>query len=156
MAAPDPGLRNQESARSLLRIGGFVAVGIGVVLTAIAFISFFSAFGSFEQPTNFWMGFIGLPLIAIGAWMLKAGYLGPASRYVAGEVTPTLRDSLGALGVGTDRVVCAACGGANAADARFCDDCGAALRRTCPSCSADNAGDAAFCRYCGADLASVS
>jgi Double zinc ribbon len=156
MAAPDPGLRNQESIRSLLRVAGLVAIGVGVVLTAIALGDFFSAMSSFRQPTNFWLGFIGLPLIAIGSWMLKAGYIGPASRYVAGEVTPTLRDTLGALGVGSAGVVCAACGGANAQDARFCDDCGAALRRACPSCGAENAGDAAFCSSCGSDLARAS
>ena len=156
MPTPDPGLRNQVSVRSVLRIGGFVAIAIGVVLTAIAMLSFFTAFGSFEQPTNFWMGLVGLPLIGIGFWMLQAGYVGPASRYVAGEVTPTLRDTLGALRVGSGGVVCASCGGANAPDARFCDDCGAALRRTCPSCNGDNAGDAAFCSSCGADLVNAS
>jgi len=156
MAAPDPGLRNQATVRSYLRIGGFVTVGLGVVLTAIALISFFSAFGTFSAPTNFWMAILGLPLIAIGSWMLRAGYLGPASRYVAGEVTPTLADTLGALGVGPAKVVCPTCGGANAPDARFCDDCGTALERTCAACGAGNAGDAAFCRSCGAELATVS
>jgi ribosomal protein L40E len=152
VATPDPGLEQQWSARQALRIGGFVAVGLGVVLTAIAMISFFSAFGSFGAPTYFWLGFIGLPLIAIGSWILKAGYLGPASRYVAGEVTPTLRDTLGALGVGPNRLVCASCGGTNAPDAKFCDDCGRALGRTCASCGTDNAGDATYCRSCGTEL----
>jgi ribosomal protein L40E len=156
MASPDPGLRNQESVRSLLRIGGWIAISVGIVLTAIALIDFFSAFGSFGAPTNFWLAFIGLPLIAIGSWMLKAGYLGPASRYLAGEVTPTLRDTLGALGVGSGQLVCASCGGANAPDAKFCDDCGRPLARRCASCGADNAGDATFCRSCGAELTSAS
>jgi len=152
MAAPDPGLRNQESVRSLLRIGGFVALGLGILLTAIGLIDFFSAMASFQPPRSFWMAFIGLPLVAAGWWMLQAGYLAPASRYVAGEVSPTLRDTLGALGIGDDALACASCGGRNAPDAKFCDDCGVALRRTCAACGADNDGDATFCRDCGAAL----
>jgi ribosomal protein L40E len=155
MATPDPGLDNQAGVRSTLRLAGWVALGIGIVLTGIALIDFFSAFGRFEQPRNFWMGFIGLPLVTVGTWMLKAGYIGPATRYVAGEVTPTLHDAMGQLGIGAgaDQQVCASCGGRNAADAKFCDDCGTALRRACASCGADNAGDAKFCDDCGAALA---
>ena len=155
MPTPDPGLDNQAGVRSTLRLLGWVALGIGVVLTGIAMVEFFSGFGSFEQPRNFWMAFIGLPLVAVGTGMLKAGYIGPATRYVAGEVTPTLHDAMGQLGIGAGagQQVCASCGGRNAADAKFCDDCGTALRRTCASCGADNAGDAKFCDDCGAELA---
>lgn len=158
MSLPEPGLPDQDGWRSFLRIGGWVALGLGVVLTGIAFIGFFSAFGSFGgqpsfgPPPNFWMGFVGVPLIGVGSFMLKAGYLGAATRYVSGEVAPPLRDALGQLGIGAGQLQCSACGGRNAADARFCDDCGAALRRTCAACNADNAADAKFCDDCGAAL----
>jgi ribosomal protein L40E len=159
MAGPDPGLPNQEGWRSFFRVGGWIALGVGVVLTGIALIGFFSAFGSFGSPASFgapstfWMGFVGLPLIAVGSWMLKAGYIGPAVRYVSGEVTPPLRDALGQLGIGSGQLVCATCGGRNAVDAKFCDDCGTALRRTCSACGGDSAPDARFCDDCGAALA---
>ncbi|HJP70959.1 MAG TPA: zinc ribbon domain-containing protein [Candidatus Limnocylindria bacterium] len=130
MTAPDPGLRQQAATRSFLRAGGAVALGLGVLLTGIALFDFLGAMGSFEQPKNFWMGFIGLPLIAIGGATMKAGYLGPASRYVAGELTPTIRDSLGALGLAGATRTCPACGATNAAEAKFCDDCGTALPQT--------------------------
>ncbi len=160
MTRPDPGLPEQEGWRSFFRIGGWIALAVGVVLTATAFIGFFSAFGSFGGPSsfgpppNFWMGFVGLPLIAIGSWMLKAGYLGAATRYVSGEVTPPLRDALGQLGIGAgaSQLVCASCGGRIVADAKFCDDCGRALRRTCPACNDENAADPRFCDNCGAAL----
>jgi ribosomal protein L40E len=152
MTAPGPGLRQQAATRSWLRVGGAVALGVGIILSAIAMLDFFAAFNSFEQPKNFWLAFIGLPLMAIGATALKAGYLGPASRYVAGELTPTVRDALGALGVGTTAPVCPSCGASNAADAKFCDDCGTALQRTCASCGASNAADAKFCDDCGTAL----
>ena len=155
MTRPDPGLRDQSGWRAALRIVGPLLLGIGILLTAVAMIDFFAAFGSFQQPRNFWMGFIGLPLVAAGAALTKFAFLGPASRYVAGELTPTLRDTLGALGVEGAGVVCASCGGRNAADARFCDDCGAPMQRTCPSCNAPNAADARFCDDCGTELANA-
>lgn len=152
MTAPDPGLPNQGGVRDLLRIGGAIALGLGIVLTAIALIDFLSAFGSFGTPTNFGLAFIGLPLIAVGGWALQAGYIGPATRYVAGEVTPPLRDTLGALGLTDAATVCPACGVQNARGARFCDSCGAALARTCPACGAQNDADARFCDGCGSAL----
>jgi hypothetical protein len=158
MTLPDPGLPDQHGWRDFFRVGGWIALGLGVILTGIAVIGFFSAFGSigapapFGPPPNFWMAFLGVPLIAVGSAMLKAGYIGPAVRYVSGEVTPPLRDALGQLGIGAGQLACAACGGRNAADAKFCDDCGAALRRTCPACNGDNAPDAKFCDDCGAAL----
>lgn len=152
MRLPDPGLRDQAQLRSVMRIVGPVLVGVGLLLTAIAMFDFFAAFGGFGIPGNFWMAFVGIPLIGIGSAITKFAYLGPASRYVAGEVTPTIRDTLGALGIGGGQTVCAACGGSNAADATYCDDCGVALRRVCATCATANAGDAKFCKSCGGEL----
>ncbi len=152
MPSPDPGLPEQASLRSSLRIIGPAMVGVGLLFTAIAMIDFFAAFGGMGIPGNFWMAFIGLPLIAIGSAITKFAYLGPASRFVAGEVTPTIRDTLGALGLGSGQETCAKCGGTNAADAAYCDDCGAALRLVCDACRTANAGDAKFCKGCGAEL----
>jgi predicted amidophosphoribosyltransferase len=86
--------------------------------------------------------------------MVQAGYLGPATRYVAGEVAPTIRDTLGYVGVGAggEQVTCAKCGGANRRDAKFCDHCGAALSIICPTCGRPNAPDATFCDECGKPL----
>lgn len=134
-----------------MRIVGPAMVGVGVVMAGIAMFDFFAAFGGFEMPRNFWMAFIGLPLIAIGSAITKFAYLGPASRFVAGEVTPAIRDTLGSLGIGGP-ATCAACGGENAHDATFCDDCGAPMKRVCSACGMTNAGDARFCKGCGAEL----
>lgn len=153
MSGRGPGLDNQDAWRSFLRIGGGVAVGIGGLLTVMALGDFFASMGTFQPPRNFWMAFVGLPLVAIGSGMLRAGFLGPATRYVAGEVTPVIGDTLDALGIGGAARRCASCGAENDADARFCDDCGAALRRECASCATANAPDARFCDGCGAALA---
>lgn len=49
--------------------------------------------------------------------------------------------------------VCAACGTANATDAKFCIGCGVALvqvpTKTCSSCGAEVNADVAFCGRCG-------
>jgi class 3 adenylate cyclase/tetratricopeptide (TPR) repeat protein len=47
---------------------------------------------------------------------------------------------------------CAACGFANAAGARFCGSCGAALEQRCPACGEAIAPGLAFCTSCGAAL----
>ena len=154
MTRPDPSLREQNTIRTLLRIGGPILLGIGLVLAIAGFVSFFSAFGnpSGGMPTNFWMAFIGLPMLAAGASLTRAGFLGPASRYVAGEVTPTIRDTMGALGIGAERIVCPSCGTENDATAKFCDGCGRPLNRACTACGAENDANARFCDGCGHPL----
>jgi ribosomal protein L40E len=154
MTRPDPGLRQQRGLRSALRIIGPLLFGIGLILAIAGMASFFSSFGSFSgPPTGFWMAFVGLPLMGVGGWITQFAYLGPASRYVAGEVTPTLRDTLGALGIGGERRLCAACGAENDAEATFCDSCGKPLDQTCASCGARNDAKAQFCDSCGKPLA---
>ena len=130
MTRSDPGLPNQSGLRSFLRIGGPILLGVGLLLTIVAFADFFASMGSFQPPRNFWMGFAGLPLLAIGGWMTQAGFLGTAARYVAGEVTPVLRDTIGAVMDAPAARTCPSCGGANAEDATFCDDCGERLPAT--------------------------
>ena len=152
MTPRPPQLPQQATLRSFLRIGGPIVLGIGLVLTVVAVADFFSAFGSFAPPTNFWMAFIGLPMLAIGGGMMQAGYLGTATRYVAGEVAPTIKDTLEYVGVTASQVTCPKCGGTSAADARFCDDCGAPLQTVCAACGHENATGAAFCDQCGKPL----
>jgi hypothetical protein len=154
MSSKPPQLPEQATLRSALRIGGPVVFGIGLVFAVIGFASFFTAFNSFgaTTPTNFWMAFIGLPLMAIGGGMIRIGYLGAATRYVAGEVAPTIKETLGYVGIGPASTTCAKCGGANRADASFCDHCGAALSVTCPACGHANVPEATFCNQCGKAL----
>ena len=49
-------------------------------------------------------------------------------------------------------MTCARCHARNAADARFCEDCGAKLEALCPSCGAAVTPGKKFCRSCGASL----
>ena len=49
-------------------------------------------------------------------------------------------------------MICASCGTANDEGAKFCDECGSALRTGCPNCGAANKPGAKFCSECGARL----
>lgn len=74
-------------------LGGiFALVGLG---------SFFTSFGSFEPPRYFWCAFVGLPMVAVGLSMLKFGYLGVFTRYVAKEAAPPAKDTFNYLAENT-------------------------------------------------------
>lgn len=45
-------------------------------------------------PTNFFYAFIGLPMLAVGAFCFKAGFLRRISGYVAGEAAPVVKDTV--------------------------------------------------------------
>jgi hypothetical protein len=137
--AGNPGLRDQTALRSFFRVGGALVLLVGLACTVAGMVSFFAATSSFEGPQHFWLCFVGLPLMAVGGWMLQAGFLGAAARYVAGESAPVVRDTAaylsrgrGVLGIGRDEQdpatrsgpYCSKCGVRNDADARFCDACG--------------------------------
>lgn len=47
---------------------------------------------------------------------------------------------------------CSACSFENAADARFCENCGQPFERKCPQCGTSNSASARFCKSCGAGL----
>ena len=48
---------------------------------------------------------------------------------------------------------CPRCQHENAAEASFCDECGARLETACPSCREANRPGAKFCRKCGQEIA---
>jgi hypothetical protein len=138
---PRPGFAAQEKYRNAFRLGGVLVFGVGLLLTGIALADFFSGFGDMDAgfPTKFPLAFIGLPLVGVGGWLLQAGFLGAASRYVAGETIPVVKDSAayltdgeGLLGMGRTAddqpsKFCSQCGKPAGEDARFCESCGHAF-----------------------------
>jgi hypothetical protein len=66
--------------------------------------------------------------MAVGGWLLQAGFGGAAARFAAGELAPVAKDSLDYV---TDSEktgpFCSKCGVRNDTGARFCDACGTAL-----------------------------
>jgi hypothetical protein len=144
-----PGIRGQRAARTVFRVVGVVVLAAAVTFLVIGLQNFFSSSDSFDGPHKFWMVFVGILGLAIAGWCLQAGFMGAASRYVAGETTPVIKDSAayltdgeGILGVGrtvddasapttTNATAtgpfCSKCGTRNDGDAAFCDSCGDAL-----------------------------
>ena len=94
-------LQKQPTIRKTLRYLGLLILTIGILLTLIGMISFFSAFGSFEPPHYTWCLFLGMPLIFIGGVMTMFGYMGAFTRYVAGESAPVAKDVVNYMGENT-------------------------------------------------------
>lgn len=164
-----------EGIRAVLRFVGPCLMAGGALLGVIGLVSFFSSFGSFEPPRYFWCAFIGLPMFAVGLAITKVGFLGAVMRYQAREVAPVGKDTFNYLANGTQEGVetlatamsrglhagsaphtrsevrCGQCDRSNAADAKFCAECGAPLRtsKECPACQDLNDPDARFCDNCG-------
>jgi len=45
---------------------------------------------SSDDGNKFWMCFVGVPVLGIGAFLTKAGYFGAAARYIASESRPAV------------------------------------------------------------------
>jgi hypothetical protein len=139
-----PGIRGQQGARTAFRVAGVVLLVVALGFLAVGLADFFGSMDSFDGPHEFWMVFVGILVLGPAGWCVQAGFMGAASRYLAGETMPVVKDSAayltdgeGVLGVG--RTVddaapapvtgpfCSRCGVRNDADASFCDSCGVAL-----------------------------
>jgi hypothetical protein len=121
-----------RAKRTAFRVLGGITVLVGLVLVVVAMADFFGAMfdDSFDaKPTKFWLAFVGLPLLAVGGWLLQAGYLGAVSRYAATESAPGLRTAAEAMGLRPDQgratSFCSRCGRGTDAGASFCAGCGA-------------------------------
>ena len=146
---PGPGFRNQSAARTVFRVLGVLVVLAALAMMVFAGMELFTL-EAFEEPTRFWMFFVGIPLLAVGGWLLQAGFMGAGARYASGELAPVAKDTAhylsdgqGIMGVGTTTSgatasattgtgsptgpYCRSCGTRNDADARFCDSCGTTM-----------------------------
>jgi hypothetical protein len=119
-----------RAKRTAFRVVGSITVLVALVLIVVAMADFFGAMfdDSFDaRPTKFWLAFIGIPLLAVGGWLLQAGFLGAVSRYAATEGAPGLRTAAEAMGLRAESAggFCPRCGRGRDAGARFCAGCGA-------------------------------
>jgi hypothetical protein len=174
--------------RSILRIIGPLILIIGILLTVVGIGGFFlgivSSFDngpSFDGPPDsfklFFLAFLGIPMMGIGAMITKFAYLGAVARYVASEAAPVAKDTTNYMIDGTkdavgdlaqsvgsgfaagmsgqvpevETVDCPGCGEACDSGARFCSQCGTAIpgEVRCERCGTMNEPDAKFCDQCG-------
>ncbi len=97
---PDDQLKlpQHHTIRNVLRIAGPLCVFIGGIFLAVGMISFFSAFGGGGFPRYFWCCFVSMPLLALGAFLCKLGFMGVFMRYMAGESAPVAKDTINYMG----------------------------------------------------------
>ena len=163
--------------RSILRVLGPCFILAGLIFIAIGMVSFFSAFGSFGPPKDFWCCFIGGPLLFVGIVLSKFGYMGAVGRYMVNEVAPVGKDAINYMADGTKDSIgqvaaaigkgfrdgagggqagsvvirCHKCNEDNDVSAKFCNECGTPLAKSkqCSKCGELNDLDAKFCDNCG-------
>ncbi len=147
--------KKHERTKKVFKVLGplFLALGIGgFILGAISMFSF--------ETSLFPLMIVSPFLVFIGGTLSAFGYRREMSRYVSHETTPVIneaaKDIKPALSQFAQAVrsgsTCPHCGSPVDKDAKFCDQCGAALSQECPQCHEKNDADAQFCRNCGAKL----
>jgi len=134
---PSPGLRGQERYRNAFRVAALVFGGITLWAGYVGLHALFT--DPFAEGAKPWMMFIAIFGLFVTGVCAQAGFIGVASRYVAGESVPVLKDSVayltdgeGLLGVGrtvddAPRKFCQSCGQPAGGAARFCESCGHAF-----------------------------
>ena len=152
--------QKHQRTKLTLKICGIVAIVVGLACAVAGMVDFFKAFNSEGEymPKLFFLCFIGLPLVGVGAACLAFALRGNIARYVKNEnmpvvkeigreITPTVRDIANA--VLDDNNVCPYCGTSNDGNAKYCKKCGKAIAKVCPSCGQTVDGDSDFCNHCG-------
>ena len=147
MGILNPNNSSHTALRNKLRIIGPAVFVIGLIFLLIAGISFFSSFGGNEPPRFFWCGFLGMPLMAVGAWISQFAYIGSVARYLASEAAPVAADTANYV-AGETRPAFKTVAAAIAEGIRE----GSTARRSCAKCGAANDADARFCKACGSPL----
>lgn len=162
--------RNKKTNRTKLglKVLGFIFTAGGLTCTVIGSASFFSALGSGELPTLFWLLIAGLPMLTIGASLLTFGFRRELSATAiqiarAGENLPTVAAQTVREGENSPiepaplpeqtpkkaTLRCPECGAENDAELNFCEQCGSELTKPCPHCGKPVGAHAAFCGHCG-------
>lgn len=162
--------RNKKTNRTKLglKVLGFIFTAGGLTCTVIGSASFFSALGSGELPTLFWLLIAGLPMLTIGASLLTFGFRKELSATAiqiarAGENSPTVAAQTVREGENSPiepaplpeqtpkkaTLRCPECSAENDAELNFCEQCGSELTKPCPHCGKPVSAHAAFCGHCG-------
>lgn len=153
-----------ERTKRILKIVGPIVAAAGLILAVVGFVSFFSSFGSGGMPSLFWCAFVGMPVFVIGLGITFTAFRREIATYHKNESAPVINEFAEDIKPAVQSVasavretaaqdaICPDCGEKNDADAKFCKNCGAALRKVCPDCGEQNDADAKFCKSCGKSL----
>ena len=157
-------MNKHEKTKLTFKIVGLCLLVLGIIFTAVGFISFFSAMSSFDPPKYFWCAFLGLPLLGLGGMLTMFGFKSEMSRYIKNESIPVINEASEELSpaiksvastvkesLDTKEILCS-CGKENDADSKYCSACGKPLFTVCPNCNKELEQDSAFCNACGQKL----
>lgn len=145
-------METHEIGRALLIIIGFILIAIGIPLAIAGFSSFFQLQSDFfslsfeESSALSAQAFANLVpgafLAIIGIGLLRFGFIGRVSKYIADETGPAISSVSESItrgvkeGGGMDvtvhsdtkiQIKCRNCGTLNDEDATYCDNCGSPL-----------------------------
>lgn len=153
-----------ERTKRILKIVGPIVAAAGLILAVVGFVSFFSSFGDDGMPSLFWCAFVGMPVFVIGLGITFTAFRREIATYQKNESAPVINEFAEDIKPAVQSVasavretaaqdaICPDCGEKNDADAKFCKNCGAALRKVCPDCGEQNDAEAKFCKSCGKSL----
>lgn len=153
-----------ERTKRILKIVEPIVAAAGLILAVVGFVSFFSSFGDDGMPSLFWCAFVGMPVFVIGLGITFTAFRREIATYQKNESAPVINEFAEDIKPAVQSVasavretaaqdaICPDCGEKNDADAKFCKNCGAALRKVCPDCGEQNDADAKFCKSCGKSL----
>ncbi len=151
-----------KQAKSTMRVLGPILLAIGVILSLIGIVDFFSTFvsiasrnqppGDTRFPILFILVFPGFLLIGIGGMLTKAGYLKEITQYAAKETSPAVQTTTTAVrtALADNDIPCPQCALPIEPDAQFCSHCGTSVKGApCAQCQTPLEPNDRFCRSCG-------
>lgn len=135
------------NTRNTFRILGPVILLIAIICLIIGFKStfmpepdpFIDEYGNFistPSQNKFWLMFVGMPLLAIGLALTKAGFAGKVAEYGARELAPVAKETWNyikenepiqkqpATGKIVHAIQCENCHTLNPAQSMYCNSCG--------------------------------
>lgn len=159
--------QNHQKTKKTLKVISIVLLGCGIILAAIGFISFFSAFNNGGFPKYFWCTFVGLPMLGIGGSIASVANRREIATYMKNEDVPVVNEASkelspaiknvasaikeGLSGTNTDGIRCS-CGELNEKGDKYCSACGKTLLSVCPYCGKEIDADDKYCGQCGNSL----
>lgn len=153
--------RKHKNKKIIFRILGFVFLISGISCMTFGLIDFFKAFSTMEQPTLFYLCFIGVFLITPGIIFLLIGYNRAIYAYFAkdqatviNELTKNIKPAIDTVSdtMNKNQIECPYCHNKNFKDAKYCSNCGKSLIKKCHYCNSENPLDANYCNNCGKKL----
>ena len=96
----------------------------------------FSTDISTPSENKFWLMFVGMPLLAMGVAITKAGFVGKAAEYGAREIAPVAKETWAYIkedepilkqptnGQIVSAIQCGSCHTLNPAQSKYCNGCG--------------------------------